>query len=184
MSRIINPRHRHTLEIGDSLIKLANKKVILLKKSFKKNINMRTAIILIFIMQNMLSYSQNHISVRVVKIVDSNTFIAKDSLNNSKTLVLNDTRPMKLSKDKKEQVIKYLEDRILHKEVVFSIDKYREKAIHGSILYNCILYPNDSNDYDVPCMKAKVLNVDMIRLGYIEYIGNNKFFKKLRQIKN
>ena len=123
-------------------------------------------------------YSQEYIKGRIIEIVDVNSFkiITKGEI---KSVIINDT---KVNNDTRKVGFNYLKNNIFDKDIYVHINKLTDNYIFGSILYNCITSDDFKLD-DIPCIEANNLNIELIRLGYLKYTGNNKFLLKLNQIK-
>jgi hypothetical protein len=126
-----------------------------------------------------LLFSQTNFDGSVITITGGNSFKAIDKEKNTFEVVLNDTALFdddiqnKLAKD-------YLENKILGKNVFITIMSMEGNKIYGSVLYNCkqqraLQYKKN----DIPCSEGNVLDIEMIELGFIKYIGQNDYLKKI-----
>ncbi len=132
-------------------------------------------LIIVFLILSFKIYGQDYIKGKVIEIVDVNSFkiISK---GNIKSVIIYETV---VNAKLREKGIIYLKNTIYNKDICIHIDELTDNDIFGSILYNCVT----SDDFildDIPCIKANNLNIELIKLGYLKYTGNNKFLLKLK----
>jgi len=130
---------------------------------------------------SLYAQDNSYIKGNVSQILSGNEFVILDSSQNEITITLIDTKTVEVSEVSKK-VIEYLNDRILNKEIYFSIERVDDTKILGSLLYNCEAMDNMTfEENEIPCTSGKVLNIELIKLRYLKYIGSNDFLKKISE---
>jgi hypothetical protein len=133
----------------------------------------------VIILINTLSYgvAQNSLTGKVYEIISPNSFKI-ETKDTTSTIVLEDA--LVIVSD--SIAISYLKEKILNQNVIVVPSKIESGNIYASILYNCEKLKGVSYD-DIPCSSGNVLNIEMIRNGYLKYTGDNKFLLQLSEQK-
>lgn len=137
---------------------------------------MKINILILFFLFNLSLHAQEYKQAIVKKILTTNKIIL-ESQKSVDTVVFDDSMSLKKSDKNYDEGIEYLKNNVLEKEILYVIENKNEKIIEVSIIYNCIKNANVDNN-EMPCLNANFLNLELIRKGYIIYVGDNKFLKK------
>lgn len=135
-------------------------------------------IFIVFIISNSL-LGQTQIGGNVTSITSANSFKIIDDQKNIFEVFLNDTT---LYNDANLNISAkvYLEKKIVGKNIVITVASQNDSKIYGSVLYNCKQLPNvNYKQNDIPCSEGNVLDIEMIQLGLIKYIGQNEYLKSI-----
>lgn len=130
-------------------------------------------------------YSQEYKQGIVVSLLSTNQFELKPNGEDKTILVsINDTNP--ISKDNKiySDGIDYLSERILNKKVHYVIEKIINDRISVSIIYNCESPETNQSPDELPCNSANFLDIELMKLGFVKYVGENQYLKGISTIKN
>ncbi len=135
-------------------------------------------ILISFILVANFSFAQSNIEGNVIKIISFNSFeIIAD--NKIFEVVLNDTSTTG-NENQNKLAKEYLNKNILGKSVVVTVMYENNNKLYASVLYNCKHLQNIKyNQNDIQCSEGNVLDIEMIKLGLIKYIGKNDFLKSL-----
>jgi len=125
-------------------------------------------------------YGQDFVKGKALKVISTNSFLIEQSDSKTNFLVqLNDTKAISDNDKNYSKAINYLQDKILNKEIYFLIGKEEDGIVNVSIVYDCIVNDNQTLNNGLPCLSANYLDVEMIKKGYVRYIGSNEYLKKL-----
>lgn len=135
-------------------------------------------LILFFMIANLL-FAQTNLDGSVITITGGNSFKAIDKEKNTFEVVLNDTALF--DDDNLNNLAKnYLENKILGKNVFITIMSKEGNKIYGSVLYNCKQQKDlQYKKNEIPCSEGNVLDIELIELGFIKYIGHNDYLIKI-----
>jgi hypothetical protein len=124
-------------------------------------------------------FGQTQISGNVTSITSANSFQIIDDQKKVFSIFLNETAVYNddnLNKSAKDYLIK----KIVGKNVIVTISSKKDSKIYGSVLYNCKQLPNIKYEQnDIPCSEGNVLDIEMIQLGFVKYIGQNEYLKSI-----
>lgn len=119
-------------------------------------------------------FAQSSLIGEVYEITGPNSF-SIEMKDTTSSIVLEDTQVIVAD----SIAVSYLNEKILGVIIIVVPSKIESGKVYGSILYNCEKQKGVSYDSDIPCTSGNVLNIEMIKNGYVKYIGSNEFLKKL-----
>lgn len=120
---------------------------------------------------------------RIIKVLGTNSFVIEKVDSGGVFFAeINDTEAISPEEDKYSKAIEYLTRKVLEKEIYFTIEKTRDSILDVSIIYDCIPNDNELLDSELPCLSASYLDIEVIKNGFVKYVGNNEHLKKLKGI--